>query len=243
MRVIETEMGGLSCRVLDATESGELRGALVLCHGFGAPGTDLVALAPELIRHRPDLARHVRFIFPAAPLDLGPMSFGGRAWWHIDTGRYTNVRTEEDVLALTQEVPDGLDEARRRLRALLDELCASSGLAMGRVVLGGFSQGAMLALDTTLRLDEPPALLCLYSGAVIARQEWERRAKTRAGLEVIQTHGRQDPVLPFFIAEQLRDLLTDAGLEVSFSAFDGPHTISPEGVAALAERAADKLLA
>ena len=242
MRVIDTEIGGLSCRVLDATEQGELRGAIVLCHGFGAPGTDLVGLAPELIRHRPELAKQVRFVFPAAPIDLGPMYGGGRAWWEIEVGRYTSAETEEDILALLTEVPDGLAEARRRMRALLDELCAQSGLAMSRVVLGGFSQGSMLALDTTLRLDEPPALLCLYSGAVIAREEWERRAPARAGLDVIQTHGRQDPVLPFFVAEQLRDLLIDAGLAVSFTAFDGPHTIAHEGVEELATRAAEKLL-
>lgn len=240
MRVIDTEMGGLSVRVLDATDQGELRGALVMCHGFGAPGTDLVGVAPELLRRRPELAHHVRFVFPAAPLDLGPMYFGGRAWWHIDTERWAAATTEEDVRELTAAVPDGLADARKKLRALLDELCAGSGLTLGQLALGGFSQGSMLALDTTLRLDEPPALLCLYSCTVIAREEWQRRASARRGLEVIQSHGRQDPILPFFVAEQLRDLLSDAGLDVTFLPFDGPHTIGEAAVDRLADRLAER---
>jgi phospholipase/carboxylesterase len=243
MKLLETVLGGLSCRVLDGSDDGaDLRAICVMCHGFGAPGDDLVGLAPEILRLRPELARHVRFIFPTAPIDLGPMYFGGRAWWHVDVGRYASATTEDDIRALTAPAPEGLTEARRKLHALIDEVLATSGLPMSRVFLGGFSQGAMLALDTTLRLDEPPAALFVLSGALIARDEWTRLVNKRAGLSVLQTHGRQDPVLPFVVAEWLRELLVDAGWDVDFKPFDGPHTIPLEALTAIADRLAEQIL-
>jgi phospholipase/carboxylesterase len=101
-------------------------------------------------------------------------------------------------------------------------------------VLGGFSQGAMIATDLALRLEEPPAALVVLSGAPVGEAEWEKRAPARAGLRVLQTHGRQDPVLPFAFGEAVRDLLHTAGLEVEFLPFDGGHGVPPEALAALA---------
>src|SRR3954447_13802462 len=73
-------LGGLSCQIFPESEGGKPEGAVVLCHGFGAPGDDLVPLYGELLHLQPELARQ-RFIFPEAPLSLGP---GSRAWWLID---------------------------------------------------------------------------------------------------------------------------------------------------------------
>jgi phospholipase/carboxylesterase len=243
MQLRQTRLGGLDCRVLDGSDDGDdLRAAVILAHGFGAPGDDLVGLAPEILNLRPELARHVRWVFPAAPIDLGPMYFGGRAWWHIDVERYARARTEEDVRALTGETPDGLKDARKRMRALIDEVLKTSGLPMSRVFLGGFSQGAMLSVDATLRLEEPPAALFVLSGALISRDDWTRRAAKRKGLRVVQTHGRADPVLPFAVAEWLREMLVEAGLDVDFHAFDGPHAIPPGVLQPIADLIAGKIL-
>lgn len=209
-------------------------GLLVLCHGFGAPGTDLVGLGPELARLDDRLGSTIPMVFPEAPIDLGPQYMGGRAWWHIDVGRFTEARSPEEILALASKDPEGLKPARRKLMKTLDVLMQQTGLPMSRIVLGGFSQGAMLATDVSLRSEEAPAALCVYSGALIAKDAWAARAPHRKGLKVLQTHGRQDPILPFMIGEALRDLLTEAGLDVSFSAFNGPHTISGDGIEDLA---------
>lgn len=236
MRLIDTELGGLHCRVLDGTdaEGGELRGVVVLCHGYGAPGDDLVGLAPEAIRRRPELAKHVRFIFPAAPIALD-LAFGGRAWWPIDMERIQLAMMTGTIRDMSQEVPEGSDKARQALLALLDEVQRMTGLGIDRIVLGGFSQGAMLATDVTLRLDEGPAALALFSGTLLMEEEWRKRAPRRRGLPVLQTHGRSDPILAFSLAERLRDLLTEAGLEVDFRPFHGPHTIPSEAVDAFAD--------
>jgi phospholipase/carboxylesterase len=83
----------------------------------------------------------------------------------------------------------------------------------------------MLACDVALRLDRPPAGLVLMSGTLVAQQEWTPLLPKRKGLKVLQSHGNQDPLLPFAQAERLRDLLTKAGLIVDWVGFRGGHEI------------------
>jgi phospholipase/carboxylesterase len=234
---LETRLGPLSCRVLqDGDANTRPVRAVVLCHGFGAPGDDLVALGHELLRRRQGSGSGpVRFVFPEAPLSLEEIGYGdGRAWWQIDFARLEAATRNGEVKArLETEVPEGLVSARRQLAGVVDAVLQQTGLPMSRVVLGGFSQGAMITTDLALRLEEAPAGLAILSGAVIARDEWVKRAPTRQGLRVFQTHGRFDPLLPFTGAESLRDLLTGAGLQVDFHPFDGVHTIAMESLAAL----------
>ena len=97
-----------------------------------------------------------------------------------------------------------------------------------RIVLGGFSQGSMLALDVALRTKRPLAGLVILSGTLLARDEWIPLMPTRKGLRVFQSHGTEDPILPFTIAEGLRSALTDAGMNVTFTKFRGGHGIGPE---------------
>ena len=196
---------------------------LVLMHGYGAPGNDLVPLARQL-----EVERSVRFAFPAAPLSLDQMP-GARAWWHIDMAELQRAVMLHDYETLTTRVPAGLLEARATVSALLDALETDHGAARDQLVLGGFSQGAMLATDVTLHLERPPAALVILSGSLICKNEWLPRMKARAGLPVVQSHGRADPVLGYDLAEKLRDELSAAGLKVEFHPFNGGHGI-PNGV-------------
>jgi phospholipase/carboxylesterase len=227
---LETEMGGLRVRLRGAVGAGRRpEVVVVLCHGYGATGSDLVPLAGELAHQRPALAERVAFAFPEAPLrlaDMNPLFGDARAWWHIEVGRYEQAMRAGRLDALMDEVPGGLGAARRKLRAMLEQLQSWSGLGLDRFVIGGFSQGSMLAADVALHLEEPPAALALLSSALIARPEWERLAPRRAGLRVLQAHGRRDELLPYGVAERLRDLLVRAGLSVDFVAFDDGHTIT-----------------
>lgn len=208
-------------------EGGGTGPMLVLMHGYGAPGDDLVPLARQLA-----VDPSVRFCFPAAPhsLDLGmPAPSSGRAWWPIDMIELQRAVMMGDYEALTTRVPDGLSEARAAVQGLLAALERDHGASPERLVLGGFSQGAMLATDVTLRAERPPAALVILSGSLIAGQEWLPLMKSRAGLRVLQSHGRTDPVLSYELAERLRDELSQAGLEVTFVTFNGGHGI-PNGV-------------
>jgi len=204
---------------------------LLLMHGYGAPGEDLVPLARQLA-----VGKDVRFAFPAAPLVLetgvAPEA-AGRAWWPIDMGELQRAVMQHDYATLTGRVPVGLSEARSQVVALLDALERDHGVSRDKLVLGGFSQGAMLATDVTLHAERPPAALAILSGSLIAKAEWLPLMKARAGLPVLQSHGRTDPVLSYEIAEMLRQELLSAGLAVEFVAFNGGHGIPNGAVEAL----------
>ncbi len=234
--LLTTTIASLQCRVLqEATEKPRL--AVILCHGFGAPGDDLVPIGAELLRRKPPLAQQVRFVFPEAPLSLSQLGVPfGRAWWQIDFNRLAAAQTNSEAAhRLSEETPDGLPRARRLLLGLIEELGHQLEIGPSRIVLGGFSQGGMLATDVALRLDEAPAGLIVLSGTLICESDWRKRAPMRRGLRVFQSHGRQDPLLPFERAVALRDLLVDAGLSVEFFPFDGVHTIPLEALDSLAD--------
>lgn len=226
------DSGGLTYRVADALPEGATPVLVViLCHGFGAPGTDLVPIAGELIRINADLKDRVRFVFPEGPLSLDEFGmYGGRAWWQLDVARFMAAVDSGEFRNLRHETPPGLSAARELLMGLTDKVKHETGLPESRIVLGGFSQGAMLAIDVSLRLAEPPAAVAVFSGSLLCEEEWQELAKKRRGLKVVQSHGRQDPILPYLAAEWLRDMLRDAGLEVDFLAFDGMHTIPLEAL-------------
>jgi phospholipase/carboxylesterase len=229
-RHVRTKLGELNCHVVDALPEGakpEL--VVVLSHGFGAPGTDLVPLAPELMTAAPRLAQAVRFVFPEALLSLDTLGMpGGRAWFEIPMA--VLMGQGRDWAQYSQTVPAGMPAARRALMSTL----AALQQPYGRIVLGGFSQGAMVSTDVALRLEESPAGLFLLSGAMVAGQEWAPKARARSALPVFQGHGRQDQVLPFQEGERLRDLLMGAGMPVEFLPFDGGHTLITEELEQLA---------
>jgi phospholipase/carboxylesterase len=167
-----------------------------------------------------------RWVFPEAPLEPVEL-MGGRAWWMIDLERLQRSLDHGEPRDLTREVPEGLAEARSKVIALLDALETELSVSSARIVLGGFSQGAMLALDAALHTDRPFAGLALLSGTLLAEDDWVPRMQSRRGLRVLQSHGQADPLLPFAIAERLRDELGQAGCEVTWVPFRGQHEIPP----------------
>lgn len=221
------ELEGLTVRLTggDDGDGGGTGPTVVLMHGFGAPGTDLVPLAREI-----DAPEGTRFVFPEAPIVLPPELGGGagRAWWMIDIMRIQMAMMTGKTRDLTKDVPEGLAPAREKIIALLETLVADHGVDRSRLVLGGFSQGAMLATDVALRTDDPLAALVVMSGTYLAQDEWQPRMAGRRGLRVLQSHGTSDPILPFDVALQLRDAFNDGGMPVSFVRFDGGHGIAPQ---------------
>jgi phospholipase/carboxylesterase len=226
---MRSTIGGLEVVTIQQ-RPGPPAGLVVLCHGFGAPGADLVGLAEALVQLEPVLAP-VRFHFPAAPLTLAELGFGdARAWWMIDFETIASLRgaDEATIRAFRRQEPEGMPAARRALSALVRSVLDTSGLPTSKLVLGGFSQGAMVATDVGLRLEEAPAGLAILSGTLLLEDVWEQKAKARAGLHVFQSHGREDQVLPFAASEWLAALLTGAGVVVESRPFEGGHEIPLE---------------
>lgn len=226
-------MGGLVARVLDALPNGkspEL--AVVLCHGFGAGGDDLVPIGQLLLQEHEALAACARFYFPAAPLDLAEHGMpGARAWWMIDMAELQLAKMEGvERRPMRTQCPEGLPQARVAMMEVLGEVQRQTGLGPARTVLGGFSQGAMLATDVAMHLDSRVAGLVAWSGTLLNETEWRRLGPRHAGMRAVQSHGRQDPLLSFAWAEQLRDTLGEIGMTVEFLPFAGGHTISQQAL-------------
>jgi len=227
MRLLK--LGQLMVRLAGGTdgEGGGDGPLVVLMHGFGAPATDLVPLCRAL-----DVPPVVRFAFPAAPLLLdarAPDEYAPRAWWMIDIARLQAAILRGEGRDLAREAPPGLAAARAAVRDMLAAMERELATPPERIVLGGFSQGAMLACDVALRAERPPAGIAILSGAPLCVDEWQKLAAERAGLPVLQSHGRTDAVLPFEGAEWLRDVLVGGGLDVEWVPFNGGHSI-PDGV-------------
>jgi len=198
--------------------------AIVLCHGYGAPGDDLVPLARVI-----DAGRELRWFFPEAPLelDLG-MGMESRAWWHIDMMRLQEALMRGEARMLAEETPVGLKEARAALESCLQELSSKFGVARERLILGGFSQGAMLSTEVALHASNPFAGLVLMSGTLLSESRWRAAAaNTGAQLDLLMSHGRADPLLPFEGAERLRAILEKAGAKVQWVPHGGGHEIPP----------------
>jgi phospholipase/carboxylesterase len=124
---------------------------------------------------------------------------------------------------LSDFVPEGLDEARVLLDREAETLQREEP---GRpLVLGGFSQGAMLSCELALRSQRPLAGLVLFSGARIAGTQWKPLYERRRGLRVFVSHGRKDDDLSFSAAESFQADLSASGWEVSWCPFDGGHEI------------------
>jgi phospholipase/carboxylesterase len=226
MKVRTETIQGLTCHVVDALPEGTVpRCVVVLCHGYGAPGTDLVPLS-QLYLHQPKLAGAVQFLFPEAPLSLEDLGLpDGRAWWPIDMRRLQMAAALGTFRELRKDCPPELLVSRKLLLGLIQDWSAKVGVPLSQFILGGFSQGSMLATDVTLQLDENPAGLVILSGTLLNEEEWRKRATLHRTLHVLQSHGTNDPVLPFEAAGMLRDLLNQAGADVEFLSFSGGHEI------------------
>lgn len=202
-------------------DGGGLLPAVVLFHGYGADAADLAPLAKEI-----DSGRPLRWLFPDAPLT---MDFGGRAWFPIDVEAIEEAQRTGVAADFSQTEPEGFEEAARAA----GEFIAALGVPWGRLILGGFSQGAMLATDLALSSPQAPKGLVILSGNLVKEKTWRQWAPKRAGLPFFQSHGIADPILGYQGAKKLERLLAEAGLAGKLLSFEGGHGIPGEVIEAL----------
>lgn len=220
-------------RALDARWVGDPASdapLVVLMHGYGAAGDDLVFLAEELHRR---LEGRVRFALPVAPLP-GPAD--GLAWWPLSLG-------DERPADRSADAPPGLTAARRDVIAWLEGQAREGRLDPARTVLAGFSQGAMLAADVAIEWDRELAGAVMLSGGPIDLGRWERRMRERTPPPFLITHGHQDPLLAFSAAARLRERIEQAGGSARLLAFEGRHGIPPIAVGTMEDFLRVRLLA
>lgn len=188
------------------------RVVVVLLHGYGMSPEDLVPFTESL-------GVPGWFYTIEGPLHAEGL---GRAWWPIDQERRARA-LEAGPRDLHEEHPPGARPARARLTGFLAEVRRRHpGLP---IVLVGFSQGGMLALDTVLRERSPISALALLSASRISADEWEPLGSRLAGLPILVCHGTNDPDLAFEAGEALRDFCASRGGDVTWIPFPGGHEI------------------
>ena len=218
------DAGGLKvARVSGMNEDQRGGVAVVVLHGWGAPGDDLVPLAEAL--KRPG----VRFFVPEAPL---PEVGGGRAWWHLDP----NTRPPH---ASTDQLAPGFlpTAAVVAARAAVQGLIAAvvDRYAPTTVALVGFSQGAMLSIDVALAGTPGVDRVVALSGVLLMDSVPALTGPHPTRARFLLSHGRQDPVVPFPSGTAAKDLLEKNGFSVTWRPFDGGHEI-PSPVLAEVDR-------
>lgn len=192
---------------------GEARAVLLLLHGLDMTPARLAPLVGSL-----KLPAWVAL--PAGPVERPE---GHRAWWPVDDAA-RSARLAAGPADLHDTHPPGRDAARAAVHEVARELQAR--VPGAPLVLAGFSQGAMLALDCVLQ--SPPlaiAALALWSGSRLAFTEWAPTLHRVQGLPVHLVHGRADANLGLHAGAALRDALVAEGAHVRWSPFDGGHEI------------------
>lgn len=191
---------------------GPARHLVVLLHGLGADGSDLIDLAP----HWAAAAAHARFVAPDAPFpcDMAPY---GRQWYSLQD------RSPPVILA-------GAERAAPALNTFIDAELRSLGLTPDRLVLMGFSQGTMMALHVAPRRAEPVAGVMGFSGRLVAPERLAAETVSRPPILLI--HGEADGVVPVAETRAAARTLAAAGFTVeSHYRPDLDHGIDGDGVA------------
>ena len=203
----------LSGPVHRPSSGGAPRRLLILLHGLGADGNDLIGLAPVWAPLLPD----TEFVAPNAPFpcDMAPYGF---QWFSLQD------RSPESILA-------GVRAAAPMLDAFIDEALAARGLAEKDLTLVGFSQGTMMSLYVGLRRARAVAGIVGYSGALIGAES--PAAEIRAKPRVLLVHGDADQVVPFPALARAAASLEAAGVPVETLVRPGlGHGIDEEGLRA-----------
>jgi phospholipase/carboxylesterase len=183
---------------------------VVLLHGYGANGDDLIALADAF---RPRLADAV-FVAPNAPQSI-PGMLGALQWFALE---------RRDA----GEVWRGVEAARAVVEPFLDAELARYKLAPDRLVLVGFSQGTMVALHVGLRRASAPAAIVGFSGLLAGA---ERIGESTARPPVLLIHGTDDDRIPAAALHAAREALAAAGCRVEWHLREGlGHGIDEEGL-------------
>ncbi len=179
----------------------ERRGAptLVLLHGYGAGGDDLVGLGESLAESLPG----VQILVPEGPFNLVG---SGRAWYVESPGEAIESRTLLSKL----------------IAGLIDE-----GTPRGQVVVAGFSQGATMAVDISL-FDPDVGCVGVLSGRPLGGVGWSRQLTEVEPPSAFIAHGRKDRTISLRDGRALADMLEAGGASVTFHEHGGAHEITDE---------------
>lgn len=199
--------------MMPPASGGEPKQAVVLLHGYGSDGADLIGLGQMWGPGFPDAL----FVSPNAPeaCDMNP---GGYQWFALDLDRAAHDRRMAGAVAV-----------RPVILQFLEDLWGQTGLGPEQTVLAGFSQGAMMALHTGLSLDRKLAGILAFSGALLPPAGFPQAEAVRPPVALV--HGEFDQVVDTGLSREAEVALRGAGYDVSLHVSPGiGHSISTDGL-------------
>lgn len=200
----------ISGPVLPPRSGGAPRQLVVLLHGYGADGEDLIGLGEPLGEALPDAL----FAAPNAPARCAQNPFGFE-WYPLDFGD------------MQESVRIGTPTARAAIVEYVEDLWARTGLGPADTFLVGFSQGAMMALHVGLTLRQPVLGIVSFSGALVPPDDFAMAPKP----PICLIHGELDQVVDPARTREAAEVLSARGYAVSVHFSRGlAHGISPDGL-------------
>ena len=191
---------------------------VIWMHGLGADGNDFVPMVPELNLPRD---HSVRFLFPNAP--TMPVSINGgyvmRAWYDIASAEIDKRADEAGVRKSQLAIAELIAEQR------------AQGIASERIVLAGFSQGGVIALQTGLRYPEKlGGIMALSTYLACAETLGVEASSSNRQIPILMVHGATDPVIPIALAKRSKARLETHGYKIDWHEYGMPHSVCAEEI-------------
>jgi phospholipase/carboxylesterase len=193
--------------------------AVIWMHGLGADGNDFVPVVGELGL---DGAPATRFVFPHAPKRAVTINNGFvmRAWYDITLGDLEGNSRRADAT--------GVRESQESINALIERE-VKRGIAAGKVVLAGFSQGGAIALQTGLRYPKKLAgIMALSTYLPLADSLPQEAAEANKTAPIFMAHGVYDPVVPLLMGAGSQTILAGLGYQVEWKQYPMQHSVCAE---------------
>jgi len=187
---------------------------VVLLHGYGGRADQWLQLVPMF-----QFPGSTRMVFPQAPLRV--LQTAPRGWWRLDIEG--NIPPGQRFPDFSDQDPDGIRVAAQLVLDLVRDV-------EGPLIIGGFSQGAMVSAEIAFNTDHDLAGLILLGGTPVHEETWAAHFAGRRLLPVFIAHGRGDDVLSFAQMERFQARVKASGMDVTWLPFEGEHDIPREVV-------------
>lgn len=196
---------------LPPASGAKAQALIVLLHGYGSNGDDLIGLAPYWKKQLP----HAQFVSPNAPTRVTGAP-NGFQWFPLS-------RMDE------RELENGVENAAGALNAFIDSELERCALDESKLALVGFSQGTMMALHVGVRRKLAPAGVLGFSGALAGAARLKNEMKSKP--PILLVHGDRDDVIPLSAMFAASEALCAAGHSAQWHISYGvPHSIGPDGL-------------
>ena len=200
----------LNTIILEPLSKGKAKNAVILCHGYGGDGKDISILASYWRAHLPDTI----FICPDAPEKCAASPTGFQWFDLVD-------QTPEQILSKSLV-------AENKLNKLIDEVKEKNKLLANQIVIGGFSQGCMISLQTGIKRKDTINSIIGYSGRIIDKEHLEKNIVSKPN--IILMHGDIDQIVPVDSLLEAKDFFTKNDYKIESKIFNNcEHRIPAEG--------------